>query len=82
MPVRRTAHRRRSGDGAFGTTLRCIGCAEYGAVLVAGGADQVRLPRLPQELPPPARASAIAGESAIPRARRPARKADGRRMGY
>jgi chemotaxis receptor (MCP) glutamine deamidase CheD len=36
--------------------LRCIGAAVVGAVRVVGGADHVMLPRLPAELPPPARA--------------------------
>jgi hypothetical protein len=43
--------------------LRCIGIAE-GAVRVLGGAEKVMLPRLPNELPSPARASATAGNSA------------------
>jgi hypothetical protein len=46
--------------------LRCMG-AEYGAVLVDGGAEYVMLPRLPIEAPLPARASARAGESASAR---------------
>ncbi|MGB7257417.1 MAG: hypothetical protein WBD48_05015 [Pseudolabrys sp.] len=45
---------------------RCPGCvivrstgeAALGAVRVAGGAENVRMPRLPPEKPPPARASA------------------------
>jgi hypothetical protein len=54
--------------------LRSIGAAELGAVLVRGGAENVMLPRLPNELPPPARASASPGESASARAATPASK--------
>src|SRR4051794_30639777 len=52
--------------------LRCIGDAEDGAVLVDGGAEYVILPRLPNEPPLPARASASPGESARTRAAAPA----------
>src|SRR6185437_11457528 len=54
--------------------LRCTGAAELGAVLVDGGAEYVMLPRLPNELPPPARASTTAGESARAKAATPARR--------
>jgi hypothetical protein len=43
--------------------LRCSGPAEYGAVLVLGGAEYVMLPRLPIDDPLPARASANPGAS-------------------
>ena len=36
--------------------LRCIGAAPLGAVLVAGGAENVLLPRLPMLPPSPGRA--------------------------
>jgi hypothetical protein len=49
--------------------LRSKGEAAPGIVRVEGGADQVRMPRLPKLPPPPIRASAIAGA----RAKRPAR---------
>jgi hypothetical protein len=39
--------------------VRCIGCAALGAVLVVGGAENVREPREPELEPPPTRASAI-----------------------
>jgi hypothetical protein len=39
--------------------LRWIGAAGDGAVLVAGGAENVREPRLPMPAPPPTRASAV-----------------------
>jgi hypothetical protein len=55
-----------------GVMLRCIGDAEYGAVLVDGGAEYVMLPRLPNEPPLPARASANPGASARARAVTPA----------
>src|SRR5262245_39455990 len=42
---------------------RCIGVAAFGAVGVAGGAEKVRVPRLPPEDPPPARACASAAMS-------------------
>jgi hypothetical protein len=51
------------GLGWLGVMLRCIGCAE-GAVRVLGGAEKVILPRLPNELPLPALASATAGNRA------------------
>src|ERR1700712_1211259 len=54
--------------------LRCIGAAEYGAVLVVGGAENVMLPRLPIELPPPARASASPGARANVRTVMPANR--------
>jgi hypothetical protein len=38
--------------------VRCIGCAALGAVDVLGGAEKVRVPRDPELLPPPMRASA------------------------
>jgi hypothetical protein len=38
-------------------TVRCIGATD-GAVLVGGGAEKVRDPRLPMLPPPPTRASA------------------------
>src|SRR6476619_3218406 len=60
--------------------LRCIGAAEYGAVLVEGGADHVMLPRLPNEPPPPARASARPGASARAKAVTAATPKDVRRM--
>jgi hypothetical protein len=41
-------------------SVRCIGAAAFGAVFVAGGAEKVRMPRLPPEKPPPARACASA----------------------
>src|ERR1700739_2668026 len=44
--------------------LRCMAEPPYGAVLVGGGADQVMLPRLPKDPPPPARASASPGARA------------------
>src|SRR5262245_44047233 len=44
-------------------TVRCIGAAALGAVWVAGGAEKVRVPRLPPEDPPPARACASAAMS-------------------
>ena len=37
-------------------TERWIGAAVFGAVRVAGGAENVREPRLPPEKPPPGRA--------------------------
>ena len=40
---------------------RWIGAAVLGAVRVAGGAENVRVPRLPPEKPPPARALRIGG---------------------
>src|SRR6266542_1574017 len=39
-------------------TVRWTGAAVVGAVRVAGGAEKVRVPRLPALAPPPARASA------------------------
>src|SRR5579872_4167803 len=45
--------------------VRSNGRAALGAVLVAGGADQVRMPREPDEKPPPARASACDTTSAV-----------------
>jgi hypothetical protein len=54
--------------------LRSIGAAEYGAVLVRGGAENVMLPRLPNELPLPARASASPGDRASAKAATPASK--------
>jgi hypothetical protein len=51
------------GDGVFGVMVRCIGDAKPGAVFVDGGAENVMLPRLPMELPPPSLASAMAGAS-------------------
>src|SRR5262249_15384894 len=44
-------------------SVRCIGAAEFGAVCVTGGAEKVRVPRLPPENPPPARACASAAIS-------------------
>ncbi len=41
-----------------------MGDAPLGAVLVEGGGENVMLPRLPMELPPPSRASAAIGASA------------------
>jgi len=43
--------------------VRWIGAALLGAVLVLGGAEKVRKPRLPPEKPPPARACASAATS-------------------
>src|SRR5689334_11630084 len=48
--------------------VRSNGRAALGAVLVDGGADQVRIPREPDEKPPPARASACDTASAVGRA--------------
>jgi len=62
--------------------LRCMGGAEKGAVLVAGGAENVMLPRLPIELPPPARASTTAGVNARVKARAAANKDLVRRIGF
>jgi hypothetical protein len=59
--------------------LRCIGAAE-GAVLVGAGAESVRLPRLPMELPLPERASANPGARASERAARAATAKLVRRM--
>src|SRR6185437_4749152 len=53
---------------------------DEGAVLVEGGADQVRPPRLPIEPPPPARASARPGARASARAAKAARTKEVRRM--
>jgi hypothetical protein len=44
---------------------RWIGCAAEGAVRVTGGATNVRAPRLPDENPRPARASASVGASVV-----------------
>jgi hypothetical protein len=44
--------------------VRCIGCAAPGAVWVAGGAELVLEPRLPELLPEPGFAMARAGASA------------------
>src|SRR5262249_39296716 len=44
-------------------SVRCIGAAEFGAVCVTGGAEKVRVPRLPPENPPPTRACASAAIS-------------------
>jgi hypothetical protein len=52
-----------AGAGEFGVMVRSIGDARLGAVRVIGGAENVMLPRLPIELPPPRRASAMAGAS-------------------
>src|SRR5262245_41880441 len=68
------------GEGLLGVMLRCIGWAVEGAVRVVGGADQVMLPRLPIEFPPPARASASPGASARLSAATAARREDDRRM--
>jgi hypothetical protein len=43
--------------------VRWIGAALLGAVLVLGGGEKVRKPRLPPEKPPPARACASAATS-------------------
>jgi hypothetical protein len=43
---------------------RSIGAAAFGAVGVGGAASNVRLPRLPKLLPPPARASAASTANA------------------
>jgi hypothetical protein len=59
--------------------LRCIGAPELGAVRVEGGADQVMLPRLPNEEPPPARASANAGARIRASAVKPASRDEVRR---
>jgi hypothetical protein len=66
-------------DGLLGVMLRCIGAAD-GAVLVDGGADQVMLPRLPDDVPPPIRASARPGASARLRAATAAKSCEERRM--
>ena len=60
--------------------LRCIG-EEYGAVAVDGGADQVMLPRLPNDPPLPSRASARPGVSARANAAKAAINVGVRRMG-
>ena len=65
----------------LGVKLRCIGWAPYGAVLVEGGADHVMPPRLPKDLPPPARASANPGASARPKATMAANMSEARRIG-
>src|SRR5690242_13459595 len=62
--------------------LRCIGCAEYGAVRVAGGAEYVMPPRLPNEPPSPARASARPGDKASAKAAEPAIRAEVRRIWF
>ena len=64
----------------FGVMLRCIGAAALGAVLVLGGDDHVMLPLLPNELPPPARASARPGASARAKADIAANPMDVRRI--
>jgi hypothetical protein len=67
------------GDGEFGVIVRSIGEATPGAVRVEGGAENVMLPRLPMELPPPSRASEIVGANskattaAVARRREPLR---------
>jgi len=43
--------------------VRLNGCAVEGAVLVEGGAVKVRVPREPDEKPPPTRASAFEAAS-------------------
>ena len=80
QPASRRGHD--PGDGVFGVMLRCIGWAAVGAVRVVGGADQVMLPRLPDELPPPARASAKPGASARLSAATVASRYDVRRMAF
>ena len=60
--------------------LRCIAWPEPGTVAVEGGAEYVMLPRLPNELPPPKRASASPGESASARAAMAAISVDVRRI--
>ena len=47
--------------GADGVMVRSIGAAVVGAVRVGGGAVKVLEPRLPDDVPPPRRASAMAG---------------------
>jgi hypothetical protein len=70
-----------AGAAALGVVcVRCIGCAVVGAVCVDGGAEAVLDPRLPEEEPPPARASATPGARAIARAAVAARKKPVRRM--
>src|SRR4029077_18009061 len=67
------------GAGVFGVMLRWNGVPELGAVRVEGGADQVMLPRLPNEEPPPARASANVGARISANAVRPANREEVRR---
>jgi hypothetical protein len=67
------------GPGVDGVMVRCIGTAD-GAVLVGAGAESVRLPRLPMELPLPERASASPGASAREKAARAAMAKLVRRM--
>jgi hypothetical protein len=51
--------------GRLGSVIvRSIGRAALGAVLVVGGAESVRLPRLPEDVLPPGRASANTGLNA------------------
>src|SRR5689334_11214451 len=68
--------------GVFGVMLRCIGSAPVGAVRVVGGAEYVRLPRRPDELPPPARASARPGARTSAKAAEPAIRAEVRRIWF
>ena len=67
------------GAGVFGVMLRWNGAPELGAVRVEGGADQVMLPRLPNDEPPPARASASAGVRINATAAKPASRTEVRR---
>src|SRR5215472_1822553 len=59
--------------------LRWNGAPEFGAVRVDGGADQVMLPRLPNDEPPPARASASTGARISASAVKPASRKEVRR---
>lgn len=58
-----------------------MGAAMLGAVAVEGGAEKVREPRLPDELPDPARASAKEGASTRAAAIKVVSTAEERRMG-
>src|SRR5277367_337511 len=59
--------------------LRSNGAPELGAVRVEGGADQVMLPRLPNDEPPPARASACEGARISASTAKPASRKEVRR---
>jgi len=63
-----------AADGAGCVIDLCIGCAVPGAVFVEGGAEYVLLPRLPEEVLPPTRASARPGARASVSAAVAARK--------
>ena len=58
--------------------LRSIGAAIDGDVLVLGGAEYVRAPRLPIDAPPPAFATAKAGASARLATTKPVKMRDAR----